>query len=70
MATSIISASTVVFPLGVSTSALTPLSVFSTLVVFEPVRIVSPRLVRLLLQARPRPLRLRRAGSGPAARRP
>ena len=31
------SASTTVFPLGVSISALTPLSVFSTLVVFEPV---------------------------------
>ncbi len=47
MATSIFSASTVALPLGVSTSTVTPLSVFTTRPVREPVWIARPRLVRL-----------------------
>ena len=46
--TSIISASIVCLPLGVSTSTLTPVAVFSTLPVFELVRIVMPALGQAL----------------------
>ena len=49
-ATSMTSASTVCFPSGVSISALMPVGVFSTLPVFDLVRIVTPRRVEALRQ--------------------